>query len=98
MAFLRGDEREPTWEEWLAKHRSALAATFVPGEIWCDELRWKTFLQNAGEDAESAWRIRSLSPEQAQRLMDFVKRQYGVEPYWGCMKQLELYASTSERW
>ena len=98
MAFFQGDEKEPTWAEWLAEHRSALAATGVPEEIWSDEARWKKFLEREGTDVPSSWRIRSLSQEQARRLMVLIVEEYGVEPFWGCLKRLELYASTNERW
>ena len=96
MSYRRASQHEG-WPHWLGEHRAALIACGLPGEAYKTEQEWFAFLHHgyvATPDLHISdwWRISALTPEQAERLREFLVAEYG-DRYADLVRSLESLAA-----
>ncbi len=98
MSFRRASQRDG-WPRWLHEHRAELTACGLPPEAYKTELDWFVFLdhgyvQSTERHISDWWSINTLGAEQAERLREFLVREYS-DRYPDLLRSLQSLAAGS---
>jgi hypothetical protein len=95
VVFGRDRQAARSWSLWLDRHREELVRCGIADFLYSDERRWIRFLEADGWDAETAWRVDMLTPQQPGDLRDLVIRNYGPDSYRGLTRVLRVVMGES---
>jgi hypothetical protein len=98
MSYRRASQHDG-WPRWLREHRAVLTACGLPPEAYKTEMDWFVFLdhgyvQSTERHISDWWSINTLGAEQAERLREFLAREYG-DRYPDLLRSLQSLAAGS---